>query len=283
MISKPLRSNNSVVSNWGARAKPSDSRYSTNRGVPAEIMIDLANSTDKAPWFNMPHQANDAYVRAFVQLVRTRLDGSLDTGRVTCVIASQAANSWTASESLRCPLWERGPCVDHGVEALAIAPYLGDYLGQAENYRELLTWTRDSDGGREQLFDELNVGGELSSGPSGGAFSQSMQWVRNNKEVADQHGVSLIAYEGGQHLVEVGEASSNYELTKLFSRANRDAQMETLYTRYLTGWESEGGGLFLHFTDIGSYNRRVRATFVSRRPPREHAMSWILPKFEGSP
>ncbi len=311
-----MRTNNSVVSNWGARAKPSDSRYSTNRGVPAEIMIDLANSTDKAPWFNMPHQASDAYVRAFAQLVRTRLDGSLpifveysnevwnpafdqglwvelrgnatwtqsaesgftkrmnfygrrsaeicdvwrdvfadDTGRVTCVIASQAANSWTASEALRCPLWERGPCVDHGVEALAIAPYLGDYLGQAENYREVLTWAGASDGGMKRLFDELNFGGELSSGPLGGAFNQSMQWVRDNKEVAEQHGVRLIAYEGGQHLVGVGEASSNNALTELFSRANRETQMGALYTRYLTGWESEGGGLFMHFTDIGSYSR----------------------------
>jgi hypothetical protein len=311
-----MRTNNSRSSSWEGRAKASDSRYSTERGVPAEIMIELANTTEKAPWFNMPHQANDAYVRAFAELVRARLDGSLpilveysnevwnsgfeqgswvelqgnaawpesadsgftkrinfygrrsaeicdvwrsvfadDAGRVTCVIASQAANSWTATEALRCPLWEQGPCVDHGVEALAIAPYLGDYLGQAENYREVLPWTGASDGGTGRLFDELNSGGELSSGPSGGAFNQSMQWVRDNKEVADQQGVRLIAYEGGQHLVGVGEASLNDELTELLSRANRETQMGTLYSRYLEGWESEGGGLFMHFTDIGSYGR----------------------------
>jgi hypothetical protein len=311
-----MRTNNSSVASWGARARPSDSRYSTDRGVPAELMIDLANTTDKAPWFTMPHQANDAYVRSFAELVRAQLDGSLpvvveysnevwnsafdqglwvelrgnaawpqssesgftkrmnfhgrrsaeicdvwrgvfgdDAARVTCVIASQAANSWTASEALRCPLWEQGPCVDHGIEALAIAPYLGDYLGQPENYQEVLTWTNASDGGLDRLFSELNFGGELSSGPPSGAFNQSMQWVRENKEVADLYGVRLIAYEGGQHLAGVGEASSNNGLTELFSRANRATQMGALYTRYLAGWESEGGGLFMHFTDIGTYSR----------------------------
>jgi hypothetical protein len=311
-----MRTNNSLLSTWQERAKPSDSRYSTDRGVPPEVMINLSNATDKAPWFNMPHRATDAYVRAFAELVRDRLDRSLpifveysnevwnsafeqgawvelqgetafpesaessftkrinyygrrsaeicdvwrsvfanDAGRVTCVISSQAANSWTASEALRCPLWELGPCVDHGVEALAIAPYLGDYLGQTENYLEVLGWTNTDDGGREQLFDELNSGGVLSGGPAGGAFNQTMEWIRNNKDVAQQNGVLLIAYEGGQHLVGVGEANSKDELTELFSRANREPEMGALYSRYLTGWESEGGGLFMHFTDIGSYSR----------------------------
>jgi hypothetical protein len=72
-----MRTNSSSVSSWAARAKPSDSRYSTDRGVPAEIMIDLANTTEKAPWFNMPHQAADSFVRAFAELVRARLDKSL--------------------------------------------------------------------------------------------------------------------------------------------------------------------------------------------------------------
>jgi hypothetical protein len=152
-------------------------------------------------------------------------------------------------------LWEQKPCVDHGIGALAIAPYLGDYLGQPENYREVLTWSNSADGGMERLFDELNSGGELSNGPAGGAFSQSMEWTRETKEVANQHGVILLAYEGGQHLVGVGEGSSSDELTELFSRANRNTQMGALYSRYLSSWESEGGGLFMHFNDIGSYTR----------------------------
>ncbi len=344
-----MRTNNSVVSSWGQRSRPSDSRYSTQRGVPVETMIALANTTSKAPWFNMPHRATDHYVRAFAELVRDGLDRALpifveysnevwnpgfeqglwvehqakatwpgssesgftkrinfygrrsaeicgvwrgvfgaDAGRVTCVMGSQAANSWTASEALRCPLWEQGPCVDRGIGALAIAPYLGDYLGQQESYRQVLTWTGAADGGLAKLFGELNFGGILAKGPLGGAFNQSMQWVRDNKEVAQQHGVLLIAYEGGQHLVGVGEASANDELAQLFSRANRETQMGALYSRYLSGWESEGGGLFMHFTDIGSYTRfgswgalETAGQISSAKYDALRAYAGLLPRFPG--
>ena len=86
-------------------------------------------------------------------------------------------------------------------------------------------------------------------------MAQSFGWIEANKTVADAFGVVLLSYEGGQHLVGVGSASQNTTLTSLFTQANREELMGAVYAAYLQGWESRGGGLFMHFTDIGRYSR----------------------------
>lgn len=117
-------------------------------------------------------------------------------------MASQAANSWTASEALSCPLWNEAPCAGHGMKALAIAPYLGDYLGQDENSQVVAGWG-SSTSGLSKLFSELSSGGELPNGPSGGAIAQSFRWIEANKEVANSFGLSLVSYEGGNISLEL--------------------------------------------------------------------------------
>lgn len=311
-----MRTNDSVVSTWSGRAKLLDARYSTAKGVPVEVMVDLANQTTKAPWFTIPHQVTDDYVTKFATVVRDTLSESLpvyveysneiwnggfsqgswvqnrgeaewpastesgftkrinwygkrsaevcdifrvvfggQAGRVQCVIASQAANSWTASEALACPLWVGNPCAAHGIKALAIAPYFGDYLGQEDSASTVTAWTRGSDGGLSRLYREVQSGGELSGGPQGGALAQSFEWIEANRAVAHLFGISLVAYEGGQHLVGVGAASTNSSMTELFTSANRHTRMGEVYGSYLSGWEARGGELFMHFTDIGAYSR----------------------------
>ena len=46
-------------------------------GVPLEIMIALANQVGADPWFNIPHQATDEFVREFAEMVRDNLDPGL--------------------------------------------------------------------------------------------------------------------------------------------------------------------------------------------------------------
>jgi hypothetical protein len=310
-----MRTNDSVVSSWSGRAQAADVRYATPKGVPVEVMVDLSNVTEKAPWFTMPHQATDEYVQQFATVVREQLlpslpiyveysneiwnsafsqgdwvedrgviewPGSLESRftkrinwhgkrtaevceiwksvfaaspeRVVCVLASQAANSWTAQEGLSCPLWSEAPCVSHGINAIAVAPYFGGYLGEPDNASEVSSWSSSSTG-MTKLFTELQSGGMLSGGPTEGAVAQSFGWIEANKTVADLFNVALLSYEGGQHLVGVGGAGSNSTLTTMFIAANRDTRMGTLYTSYLQGWETRGGGLFMHFNDIGSYSR----------------------------
>ncbi len=46
-------------------------------GVPVETMVALANQIGADPWFTIPHQASDDYVRQFAEYVRDNLDPGL--------------------------------------------------------------------------------------------------------------------------------------------------------------------------------------------------------------
>lgn len=71
-----MRTNGSTVSTWDQRALPGDYSWSW-RGVPLEVMIQLANQTGADPWFTLPHLADDDYVRRFAEVVRDGLDPEL--------------------------------------------------------------------------------------------------------------------------------------------------------------------------------------------------------------
>ncbi len=43
-------------------------------GAPIEVMVELANAADVDPWFNIPHEATDQYVRGFARYVRENLE-----------------------------------------------------------------------------------------------------------------------------------------------------------------------------------------------------------------
>lgn len=62
---------------WRDRAKMSDALWSTAKGVPYEVMIDLANQLQKDIWINIPHLATDDYIKNMARLFNDRLDPSL--------------------------------------------------------------------------------------------------------------------------------------------------------------------------------------------------------------
>ena len=72
-----MRTNNSTQAAWEDRPQPDDIRYTSSKGVPLEVMIDLANRLGIDPWFTLPHLATDDYITNFAQMVKTRLDPSL--------------------------------------------------------------------------------------------------------------------------------------------------------------------------------------------------------------
>ena len=64
--------NGSPVVEWADRAHVADVNWATPAGVPIEAMIDLANTLHVDPWFCVPHQASDDYVRQFATLLKSR-------------------------------------------------------------------------------------------------------------------------------------------------------------------------------------------------------------------
>ncbi len=67
--------NESTIRSWSDR--PTPDTYSYSEGVPLEVMVALANATGTEPWFNIPWNADEAYIRNFATYVRDNLDPDL--------------------------------------------------------------------------------------------------------------------------------------------------------------------------------------------------------------
>ncbi len=76
--------NSSDIRSWGDRRDAADIRQGSGpagtasepivNGMAVEYMVQLANDLDADPWFNMPHLADDAFVRNFATCVRDHLE-----------------------------------------------------------------------------------------------------------------------------------------------------------------------------------------------------------------
>jgi hypothetical protein len=66
--------------------------------------------------------------------------------------------------------------------------------------------------------------------------------------VAEVFDVDMIAYEGGQHLVDWNTRKADDGNNELLYAANRDRRMGDLYKKYMEAWEKAGGKLFVQFS-----------------------------------
>jgi hypothetical protein len=301
---------------WRDRPTLQSARYS-DRGVPVEIMVELANRVKSDPWFSLHHQVSDEYVTNFARYVKENLDpdrkvyveysnevwngvfvqfqwvteqakllwpGSNkddntkrinffskrtteiaqiwdrvfgeDKARVIGVMAAQAANAWIAQQELSYN-WTKQPLshAEYGIDAIAIAPYFGGYLGNPENEAQVSVWASNIEDGSDRIFEELTKGGRLIKSSEGGAVQQSYDWIQAHIELAKQENLQVVAYESGQHLAGVGPVANDEAITKLFIAVNRDPRMGTIYREYIQKWFDLGGGLLVNFTDIGLPSR----------------------------
>jgi len=69
--------NGNKLSKWEDRKMPSYRTYSGSRGVPYELMIQLANQTQKNVWICVPHLADSNYVVELAKLFKANLNPNL--------------------------------------------------------------------------------------------------------------------------------------------------------------------------------------------------------------
>ena len=86
--SKPHHLLGAGLLDWADRPRMQDARW--DRGVPVEAMVHLANELDADPWFNMPINASDDYVRGFARYVKEHLE----PGRKVHVELSNEVWNW---------------------------------------------------------------------------------------------------------------------------------------------------------------------------------------------
>jgi hypothetical protein len=110
------------------------------------------------------------------------------------------------------------------------------------------------------------------------SLSGEINSIGKQAEVTKGFGVDLIAYEGGQHLVDMTTKSDNQHPNNLFYQANRHPQMASIYQQLLTGWKQAGGKLFVHFSSpriyrkYGSFGTKEYITQPDSQAPKHRAL-----------
>ncbi len=155
-----------------------------------------------------------------------------NTERLVRVLASQSANPWTSEQVM-----DFENAYQHA-DALGIAPYFGNALGDPKRQDEVAAMTVD------QVLDRCAE-----------SIAKGNETIAQQAQLAKQRGLRLVAYEGGQHLVGHGGAENNEKLMELFHAANRHPRMRELYLDYLAGWKRNGGTLMAIFSSMGTYSK----------------------------
>ncbi len=298
------QTNDSKQVRWADRTQM-DGKQTLSSGVAYEHMIDLCNETKSDAWFCIPHLADNDYVMKCASLMKTRLDPSLkcyveftnepwndsfqqaqycqaqglalglDTNphqaklkfyakralEVFSIFASVFVNATIGrGDGTKATLVRvlGGHVVDtYGAEnsvlkntlgkadVYAIAPYFGGGFGAAEVGLSTTAF-----------FQKLT------------AEVTGMRTVlEQNKTIAANFGLQLVAYEGGQHLrdnTDTDGGKPNTAMTTKFMQMNADMGMRLVYRAFLDMWQqltfaSAGttgtAGLFCAYNAIGKHSK----------------------------
>lgn len=166
--------------------------------------------------------------------------------RLTVVMGTQTAWQGLENSALDCPLWVaegHTPCSDH-VDAYAITGYFSGNIGRDENVAMVESWLGDREQAFQKGITQMRDGQLLPA--NGDNVANARSSFAYHQQVAQSRGLSLVVYEGGQHLVR----PDSDRLTEYFIELNRRPEMYDLYTELLNNWKDEGGGLFMNFTDV---------------------------------
>ncbi|TLP67335.1 hypothetical protein FEE96_08310 [Parasedimentitalea maritima] len=331
-----METNGSAQIGWEDRPLISDYTWG-RKGVPAEIMLELADQLATDPWFTMPHAGDDSYFRQFAMLAAAGLDDDRQVyveysnevwnwqfpqakwaddqartrwggddlwmqfygGR-----AAEMAQIWTASfgdkapeqlvrvittqtgwlgleqQILEAPLWvaekaDRHPPARY-FDAYAVTGYFGGILGLKDRAGMVRAWIADSaerahdaataqgltgtaqrDFVSKHQYDIASVQAEaelrdglISGDPADTLADLLGRVLPYQADIAAKHGLDLIMYEGGSHIVGIGPMVDDDTLTGFFTHFNYTTEIGTLYGELLAGWQALGGQMFTAYVDV---------------------------------
>ncbi|BCD98067.1 hypothetical protein [Marinagarivorans cellulosilyticus] len=184
--------------------------------------------------------------------------------RIICTLGVQTGWRGLASAALECPLWAKAPCFKHGLDALAITTYFDAGLSgpskknidQIKPLKNLINHPNSIN----MAFQQINTGSVIPTQRKQKAYrglkEATASSVKYWANVAKEYNLSLVAYEGGQHITANGKALQDDKDTIVFHQAvNKDPRMKDTYSTMLAEWKNNGGGLHMHFVDISSSSK----------------------------
>lgn len=275
---------------WKERPLIEDARWSV-KGVPVEVMVELANLTGADPWFNIPHLADDDYVRRFAELVKASLD---PTRKVYVEWSNEvwnpmfAQSAYAREQGLALKLAKNDTEANlrfYARRSVQVFAIWEEVFGGRERLVRVLAsqavnpWITENILGFEKAYahaDAIAIApyfgyhlgdpehaaanakktdGELIAELLESGLDAPASWVEKHAALAAKYKLKLIAYEGGQSLVGVGPVVENEALNARFDAINRDARMREVYAKYLGLWKKNGGELFVHFVNCSTFGK----------------------------
>jgi len=254
-----------------------------SRGAPVEIMVALSNQVKAHAWFSMPYKASNHYIEQFAKYVNTHLDPDLKayieySNEVWNPIfihhdyaiaqgkkagldkrKSPAGYKWYSRRSVETfKIWEK---TFGGLDRLVRV--MGSWSSNQKMSSTILSY-KDA----YKHTDAIAIGPYVSAHPkvlrraktvddvfkammdkrSKWGMKSTINYIKKQVKVAKSFGVDLIAYEGGQHLVDWNTREAEQHPNPLLYAANRDPRMGTIYDELMREWNRAGGKLFVAFS-----------------------------------
>jgi hypothetical protein len=299
-----MKTNDSTIRRWEDRPRLDDATWSV-KGVPVEILIRLTNQLRVQPWFCIPHEADDAYVRALAEALRDGVDPSLPiwveySNEIWNGIFGQHQYARRRGEELGLAQSFQAALRYQSRRSVEIFRIFEEVLGRERIVRVMAAQASNVWVAGELLrfenavehvdaiaiapyfgsivrranaseLDGVDVDG-LVARTREQMIPQSIEWTRQHAELARRHGLQLVAYEAGQHYVGVEGLQDDARLNALFDAVNRDPRMRDLYLDYFEGWRAAGGGWINHFVNCDKPSKWGRWGALEHvRQPRAEA------------
>lgn len=269
---------------WSERASVDYFTYTTSKGVPYEIIIDLLNHLDLDGWVCIPHRASDNYISEMADLFRD----NLETDRHLYVEYSNEIWNWIFGQTqwlneYSCnsgsDLWPECivPNIQNALDLWSLS--FSSDLDRISRVAAIQTgWLDVSERIAYSLtpgsFDAISPAFYFSFADESEAVLDSLgsyatvtniaYYSRQDRQddldlikdiltISDSLNVSTVFYEGGQHLTPTPFAVTPSYETALVD-IQRDTAMYNLYTEWLDSLEdlntSTEPMLLMHFSMI---------------------------------
>ncbi|NOY80883.1 MAG: hypothetical protein GXP31_07735 [Kiritimatiellaeota bacterium] len=198
--------------------------------------VELKLGPPERPW----EGGGKYYAKRSVEMftIWEQVFGGLD--RLVRVLAWQAGNVWWM-ENIVCTYQDAYKHAD----AIAIAPYFHFLVPAKSAKKDRPTADEVASWPLKKLLDQVE----------NHALPAAIRAMQKTAEFARKYNLTMVAYEGGQHLVGINGGENNRELTRLFMTANADPRMGELYEKYLKAWGEAGGDLFCNFSSVSRWTK----------------------------
>ncbi|QDU10151.1 putative Ig domain-containing protein [Gimesia aquarii] len=286
-----METNETDVVTWEDRARLEDATYhggndpnDFHNGIAPEYMIELSNTLNANAWFNMPHQANDDFVRNFAEMVRDNLDPELT------IYVEWSNEIWNYAYGFHASFWIQDQLAlpeNAGINWYEFAAsqiqqdfaiWQEVFAGQEDRIVRVVAGQQSNPAVLAGLLPAMNGNFDAISvtGYAGLGFEQlasfdesttvddvidtvleetilwSLSRLIDHQNLADQYSqilgreIDLVTYEGGSHPDAYG-----WPVQEVVHAASRSPRMSEIYQALLNGADLIGVDLFNQFTFTG--------------------------------